>query len=112
GWLLLGVNAVGSWATCFVAFACFAAVTFRLAVVGQASCGCLGNLHVAPLGALILDLAVLAALGVATVVPLYGCPSDPRVTQVLIAQREQIPVAFTSYLGVSGKNLFVRDGVL
>src|SRR5207244_263754 len=62
---------------------------------------------------LLLPLALPAAqVGLAPVIPVYGCPADPRAGQVLIAQREGIPVAFTSYLGVEGKDLNSRDGVL
>lgn len=47
----------------------------------------------------------------ATVVPLFGCPTDPRVlTRQLASGR--IPVALTSYLGIVGINQPRRDGVL
>ena len=50
--------------------------------------------------------------GLATVVPAFGCPADGRVSRVQIARREQIPVALTSYLGVSGVNSLTPTGVL
>jgi prepilin-type N-terminal cleavage/methylation domain-containing protein/prepilin-type processing-associated H-X9-DG protein len=51
-------------------------------------------------------------VGLSTVIPLFVCPSDGRADQVQIAQREQIPVAFTCYLGVEGKDVSTLDGVL
>ena len=47
----------------------------------------------------------------ATVVPAFGCPADPRVLTRQLAAG-QIPVALTSYLGVVGINQSRRDGVL
>jgi prepilin-type processing-associated H-X9-DG protein len=40
--------------------------------------------------------------GLSTVVPILNCPSDPRVNIAQFAPRSRKPVAFTSYLGVSG----------
>ena len=51
-------------------------------------------------------------VGLATVVRVFTCPADARASQVQIAQREQIPVALTSNLGVSGKDLYSLDGIL
>lgn len=51
-------------------------------------------------------------VGLTTVLTLFVCPSDGRADQAQLAQREQIRVAFTSYLGVEGKNLLTNDGVL
>jgi prepilin-type processing-associated H-X9-DG protein/prepilin-type N-terminal cleavage/methylation domain-containing protein len=51
-------------------------------------------------------------VGLSTVIPVFVCPSDSRADQVQIAQREKIPVAFTSYLGVEGKDVSTLDGVL
>jgi prepilin-type N-terminal cleavage/methylation domain-containing protein len=51
-------------------------------------------------------------IGLATVVPVFSCPADGRVDQVQIAQRERIPIALTSYLGVEGRDLKTLDGVL
>ncbi len=61
----------------------------------------------------------------ATVMPLYACPSDPRASQTVLAQGIVLPpgtattsgpttlqVALTSYLGVEGLNLNSRDGVI
>jgi prepilin-type processing-associated H-X9-DG protein/prepilin-type N-terminal cleavage/methylation domain-containing protein len=47
-----------------------------------------------------------------TVVNAFVCPSDPRALDVQIAQRQQIPVALTCYLGVEGRDLDSLDGVL
>jgi prepilin-type N-terminal cleavage/methylation domain-containing protein len=47
----------------------------------------------------------------ATVLALYGCPADPRSHQVGLA-RGSLPVAFTSYLGVEGRNQARKDGCL
>ena len=46
-----------------------------------------------------------------TVVPLYGCPDDARVRQISLA-RNKLPVALTSYLGVSGVRHARQDGIL
>jgi len=51
-------------------------------------------------------------IGLASVMPIFACPSDPRADQVQLAQREKIYVALTCYLGVEGLNLNSRDGVL
>jgi prepilin-type processing-associated H-X9-DG protein/prepilin-type N-terminal cleavage/methylation domain-containing protein len=47
----------------------------------------------------------------ATVIPVYGCPSDTRVLDRGMA-RGKLPAAFTSYLGVSGSRTLRRNGVL
>jgi prepilin-type N-terminal cleavage/methylation domain-containing protein/prepilin-type processing-associated H-X9-DG protein len=49
--------------------------------------------------------------GLATVVPLYSCPTDSRTSQVGLAGG-RLPVAFTSYLGVEGRDQYRLDGVL
>jgi prepilin-type N-terminal cleavage/methylation domain-containing protein/prepilin-type processing-associated H-X9-DG protein len=46
-----------------------------------------------------------------TVMPLYGCPSDPRSYQVGLARGGR-RVAFTSYLGVQGRNRRRKNGCL
>jgi prepilin-type processing-associated H-X9-DG protein len=48
----------------------------------------------------------------ATTIGLYTCPADGRVQQSQVAQKDNLLVALTSYLGVSGQNLFSHDGVL
>jgi prepilin-type processing-associated H-X9-DG protein len=50
--------------------------------------------------------------GLSTVVPALICPSDDRVTVPQIAARTKRPVAFASYLGVSGRETAAKDGVL
>jgi prepilin-type N-terminal cleavage/methylation domain-containing protein/prepilin-type processing-associated H-X9-DG protein len=50
--------------------------------------------------------------GLNTPVPLFACSSDARAPGPLISQRTQERVAFTCYLGVSGKDYSTRDGVL
>ena len=50
--------------------------------------------------------------GLNTVVPIYVCPSDTRATSPQFAPRSKFYVAFTSYLGVSGKDYSTRDGML
>ncbi|MHB1423857.1 MAG: DUF1559 family PulG-like putative transporter [Gemmataceae bacterium] len=47
----------------------------------------------------------------ATLLPLYGCPADPRSYQVGLA-RGWLRVAFTSYLGVEGRNQTRKNGCL
>lgn len=51
-------------------------------------------------------------VGLATVVPLFVCPADGRGSQTQLAQRERLTVALTNYLGVSGRDVDRRDGVL
>ncbi len=51
-------------------------------------------------------------VGLATVVPVFTCPADGRTNEVQIAQREKYVVALTSYLGVEGKDLTTKDGIL
>lgn len=50
--------------------------------------------------------------GLSTPVPAFSCPSDGRVRQAQLAGREQVPRAFTSYLGVNGYSASYNDGVL
>lgn|SRR5262245_26188885 len=49
--------------------------------------------------------------GLATVVPLYRCPSDWRIVRPQFAPQSKFQVAFTSYLGVAGRNAQTLDGV-
>ncbi|MBI1830188.1 MAG: DUF1559 domain-containing protein [Planctomycetes bacterium] len=51
-------------------------------------------------------------VGLATVVSIFACPADTRAAQVQRAQRDNIDVALTTYLGVSGRDLFAKDGIL
>lgn len=50
--------------------------------------------------------------GERTLVPVFQCPADSRVRILQPEFLTKRPMAFTSYLGVSGTNLFTRDGVL
>ena len=50
--------------------------------------------------------------GVPVPVPAFQCPADARVGQAGLAPRDNIRVAFTSYLGVSGTTTGQRDGVM
>ncbi len=50
--------------------------------------------------------------GLSTVVRVFVCPSDSRAATAQIAQRTGELVAFTCYLGVSGKDYSTSDGVL
>ncbi len=43
---------------------------------------------------------------------IYTCPSDPWTATTQIARTTGQTVAFTDYLGVSGKNYATRDGML
>jgi prepilin-type N-terminal cleavage/methylation domain-containing protein/prepilin-type processing-associated H-X9-DG protein len=56
-------------------------------------------------------------VGLATVIPVYGCPSDSRTRDlarapIVIFADQMIDVALTSYLGVEGVDLEHDDGVL
>ncbi len=51
-------------------------------------------------------------VGLATVMPLYVCPSDGRGMQAQYALRDKIYVALTNYLGVEGLDLLTNDGIL
>ena len=51
-------------------------------------------------------------VGLDTVVPIFACPADGRADQVQFAPRDQFNVALTSYLGVEGKELTTKDGLL
>jgi prepilin-type N-terminal cleavage/methylation domain-containing protein len=51
-------------------------------------------------------------LGLATVVPLFTCPSDDRVSSPQTSLRTNNRIALTSYLGVIGRDLVSKDGVL
>ena len=45
-------------------------------------------------------------------VPVFLCPSDPRVSRPQVSDGDAFLVALTSYLGCSGQNGRSRDGVL
>jgi prepilin-type N-terminal cleavage/methylation domain-containing protein/prepilin-type processing-associated H-X9-DG protein len=47
-----------------------------------------------------------------TVVPIYTCPADDRTRTAQVSLRSRSTVAFTSFLGVSGRDLTTRDGLL
>lgn len=49
-------------------------------------------------------------VGIATVLPVFGCPADPRTRSVMSLQG--FGVALTSYLGLEGTNHTSDDGVL
>jgi prepilin-type processing-associated H-X9-DG protein/prepilin-type N-terminal cleavage/methylation domain-containing protein len=51
-------------------------------------------------------------VGLSTVIPTFVCPSDPEAGGPEFAPRDKITVAFTSYLGVEGSDLFSKDGIL
>jgi prepilin-type N-terminal cleavage/methylation domain-containing protein len=51
-------------------------------------------------------------IGMATLVPTFACPADPRTDQVQFAPIDKFNVALTSYLGVEGLNLYSKDGLL
>jgi prepilin-type N-terminal cleavage/methylation domain-containing protein/prepilin-type processing-associated H-X9-DG protein len=51
-------------------------------------------------------------VGLATVIPTYVCPSDGRAAQVQTAPRDNLQVALTCYLGVSGVTSPTQDGML
>jgi prepilin-type processing-associated H-X9-DG protein len=51
-------------------------------------------------------------VGLATVVPLFSCPADGRAADIQFAPLDKFNVALTSYLGVSGKDLTTKDGIL
>jgi prepilin-type N-terminal cleavage/methylation domain-containing protein len=51
-------------------------------------------------------------IGLATVIPIFACPADPRADQVQFAPRDKFNVALTSYLGVEGQDLYSKDGLL
>lgn len=51
-------------------------------------------------------------IGLATVMPVFTCPADWRVSDPHLAPRNHYLVAFTSYLGVIGKDVATHDGIL
>ncbi|MBM4073600.1 MAG: DUF1559 domain-containing protein [Planctomycetes bacterium] len=51
-------------------------------------------------------------VGLATVSGTFVCPAEGRAFYPQLAKKENILVAFTCYLGVSGKDLHSQDGVL
>ncbi|MBI2808606.1 MAG: DUF1559 domain-containing protein [Planctomycetes bacterium] len=50
-------------------------------------------------------------IGLATIIPVFACPTDGRTLEVQHAARDNLNVALTSYLGVSGTNLYSHDGI-
>ena len=61
-WLLSGKSPIGSWLVAIAGFASFGAVSFYLGWIGQASCGCFGQLSVSPWYAFGIDLVAILAL--------------------------------------------------
>lgn len=51
-------------------------------------------------------------VGLGTVIGLFVCPADGRAFSLQLAKKQNIRVAFTCYLGVSGRDLTTEDGVL
>ena len=49
---------------------------------------------------------------ISTPMPAFSCPSDDRTRRTHILTITKLPVALTSYLGVSGTDSFKKDGVL
>jgi prepilin-type N-terminal cleavage/methylation domain-containing protein len=49
-------------------------------------------------------------VGLETVLPVFGCPADPRTLQT--RDLGALTVAFTAYLGVEGTDQFRKDGIL
>ena len=50
--------------------------------------------------------------GLNTVVPVFICPNDYRIDTPQVSMRTHTLVAFLSYMGVSGRDSRVKDGVL
>jgi prepilin-type N-terminal cleavage/methylation domain-containing protein len=50
-------------------------------------------------------------VGLATAIPVFVCPADSRVSQAQVSLKTKTLAAFTSYLGVSGKDLTTLNGV-
>jgi hypothetical protein len=61
-WLLFGKRQQAAWLLAMVTFLSFAVVSAYQGFVGQASCGCFGQVSVSPFYALAVDLAVLVLL--------------------------------------------------
>ncbi len=51
-------------------------------------------------------------VGLTTVMHVFGCPADSRVAEVQFAEQDRCFVALTSYLGVEGRDLTTKDGIL
>ena len=47
-----------------------------------------------------------------TPMPAFSCPSDDRTRSVQISAKTKLPIALTSYLGVSGTQTSMKDGLL
>jgi prepilin-type processing-associated H-X9-DG protein/prepilin-type N-terminal cleavage/methylation domain-containing protein len=50
--------------------------------------------------------------GRSTVVRVFACPADSRAVIPQVSERDRSLVAFTCYLGVSGRDFSTKDGVL
>ncbi|MBX9579635.1 MAG: DUF1573 domain-containing protein [Gemmataceae bacterium] len=69
GWLLSGVRRAGATLTAMVTFAGFAALSAHAGWMGRASCGCLGEVAVAPWWTFGFDLGAVCALAVSLAGP-------------------------------------------
>jgi hypothetical protein len=62
-WLISGKAPLAAWLVACMTFSMFAGVAFFQAWIGRATCGCFGRLALNPWYAFLIDLGVLAALG-------------------------------------------------
>jgi hypothetical protein len=61
-WLITGLAPAWSWLSSLGFFGLLAYMSFQLGITGQASCGCLGKVHVSPWWAFGVDVAAMASL--------------------------------------------------
>jgi hypothetical protein len=61
-WFVSGKHIPAGWVSAVVLFSVFASISFAQGMNGQASCGCLGRIHVSPWLACAFDVGALAAL--------------------------------------------------
>ncbi len=74
-WLVSGLANRASSLCALVFFVGMSCISLYLALEGQASCGCFGQLKVNPWIMVVVDLAAVVALGISLVrVPLAACP--------------------------------------
>ena len=102
-WLIVGVRRLAAWGIAVAAFVLFAIVSFWAGWVGNASCGCLGAVKVAPWNMFAFDLTVLALLAI----------SRPKVEagwRIAVGDAAEFAVAFALLLGTTTAVISLTSG--
>lgn len=97
-WLWSGMFPLACWLTACLTFACFAAASFYMGWIGQASCGCLGAMvTINPWLTFSFDLLVLSTLVISR--PLWGVASVAALDSLAVTPPPASRGAFPGHAG-------------